>query len=108
MAYGYGIITWNDPEVKQIILTSMQTLNDRKKLFRREFFRKNLMLQFLNAFLKTIMMAEGSMHYDHLVTIIFAMGEVDKLILRQAFIDYGYTDGSVILRNILNATVSWL
>lgn len=104
MAYGYGIMFWNDPEVKQIILVSMQLLNERRRLYYRDFFKKNLLSHFLSGFLKSIMSPEGSLHYDHLVTVIFTMGSVDKMVLQQSFIDYGYPADSGIIASIVTST----
>lgn len=105
-AYGYGLLSLHDPEIKQQILNSMQCLNERKKLYHREVFRSELLLHFLSAILKTILCPEGVIQRDLLITVLFTMGQVDNASLKQVFQETGYSFVAVHWSSIFEATVS--
>lgn len=103
-AYGYGLLSLQDPEIKQQILNSMQCLNERKKLYYREVFRKELLLHFLSAILKTLLCPEGVIQRDLLITVLFTMGQVDNTSLKQVFQETGYSIVAVHWSSIFEAT----
>lgn len=107
-AYGYGLLSLHDPEIKQQILNSMQCLNERKKLYHREVFRSELLLHFLSAILKTLLCPEGVIQRDLLITVLFTMGQVDNTSLKQVFQETGYSFVTVHWSSIFEATVSHL
>lgn len=111
-AYGQAIVpkanerTKIDPHVTRILLESLQSLNDRWKLFSRDLFKTNLLSAFMNALINAIMAPEGILHQDLLISIIFTMGRVDVSELHASFVSVGYSANSKAVQEVCLAVVS--
>lgn len=107
-AYGRAIICSNDPHITRTVLTSLQILEERWKLYQKEYFKQNLLKSFLNAIIRSLLSPEGILHYDLLLNVLFRMGQANLSDLHQTFIDLGWNvDNSMkLIENICLATVS--
>ncbi|KAL1399746.1 hypothetical protein pipiens_007958 [Culex pipiens pipiens] len=89
-AYGQAIVCANDPHVTRATLQSLQALNDRWKLYGREFFRQNLLQSFEAAIIKALLAPEGILHYELFLAVLYSMGEVDMKRLHETFAGIGF------------------
>lgn len=86
-AYGQALVTIIDPHITRTLLCSLQSLNERWKLFNREFFKCHLLPPFLVALINTLLSSNGAMHYDLLVNVLFSMGMVNVHALLETFVN---------------------
>lgn len=105
-AYGQALVTVIDPHITRILLTSLQSLNDRWKLFSREFFKVNLLASFLHALISGVIAPEGILHQDLLISVIYQMGRANVTALHSSFVSVGYSADAKIVEEICLATVS--
>lgn len=106
MAYGEALVFVIDPHISRMLLTSLQSLNDRWKLFSREFFKANLLVSFLDALIRAVIAPEGVLHQDLLINVLFVMGRVNVNVLHSTFVTIGYSKDAQILEEICLATVN--
>lgn len=106
-SYGRVLVQGDDPQVKRIILISLQRLNERWKLFDRDFFKENLLMSFQCAFINALVAPEGALHYDLLMSILFTMGQIHVEKFHQSFISSGMFGGEdKLVQDICLSTVS--
>jgi len=107
--YGRALVCGNDPHITRRVLTSLQALNDRWKLYYKEFFKQNLLSSFQNALIKALISIESTLHYDLLISVLFTMGQVNIKLLHETFVDIGYPRNLKAIENICLTTVrDWL
>ncbi|XP_017472110.1 PREDICTED: exportin-6 [Rhagoletis zephyria] len=89
-AYGQVLVSGNDPNLVRKVLLSMQTVNERWRLFQRALFQDSLLTSFQRALINILLSGEGSLHFDLLANVLYAMGQVDNLKLRESFVTAGF------------------
>ncbi|XP_018802628.1 PREDICTED: exportin-6 [Bactrocera latifrons] len=89
-AYGQVLVSGNDPNLVRKVLLSMQTVNERWRLFQRALFQDSLLTSFQRALINRLLSGEGSLHFDQLANVLYAMGQVDNLKLRESFVTAGF------------------
>lgn len=104
-AYGQAIVTGNDPQLTRNVLASLQSLNERFRLYSRSFFRTNLLKSFQCALIKSLISPEGSLHYDYILSVLFPMGQVSDACLHESFVSLGYSTTSSMVYEICVAKV---
>lgn len=95
-----------NPHVTQTVLTSLQSLHERWRLFNRNFFKMNLLHEFLNAVLRLLLSPHGGLHQDQLINLLFNMAMVDEAALQNAFVAIGYIPNTNCVLEICRAKVS--
>ncbi|XP_065074912.1 exportin-6-A-like isoform X2 [Ochlerotatus camptorhynchus] len=103
-AYGQAIVCSNDPHVTRATLQTLQALNDRWKLYLRDFFRENLLQSFEAAIIKALVAPEGILHYDLFLAVLYSMGEVDMKRLHETFTGIGFPAVSQQVEEVCLAT----
>lgn len=103
-AYGQAIVCGNDPHVTRATLQSLQALNERWKLYAREFFRENLLQSFEAAIIKALLAPEGILHYELFLAVLYSMGEVDMKRLHETFTGIGFPAASHQVEQVCLAT----
>lgn len=103
-AYGQAIVCSNDPHVTRATLQTLQALNDRWKLYLRDFFRDNLLQSFEAAIIKVLVAPEGILHYDVFLAVLYSMGEVDMKRLHETFTGIGFPADSHQVEEVCLAT----
>lgn len=104
-AYGQALVSVIDPHISYFLLTSLQSLNERWKIFSREFFKSNLLVSFIHALINAVVAPEGILHQDLLINVLFVMGRVEPAVLHSTFIQIGYSAEAQIVKEICLATV---
>lgn len=104
-AYGQAIVTGNDPQLTRNVLHSLQSLNERFRLYSRSFFRTNLLKSFQCALIKSLISPEGSLHYDYILSVLFPMGQVSDAYFHESFVSLGYSTTSAMVYEICVAKV---
>ncbi|XP_067642019.1 exportin-6 [Eurosta solidaginis] len=89
-AYGQVLVSGNDPNLVRKVLLSMQTVNERWRLFQRALFQDSLLVSFQRALINLLFSGEGSLHFDLLANVLYEMGQVDNLKLRDSFVTAGF------------------
>lgn len=105
-AYGQAIVCSSDPHVTRATLQTLQALNDRWKLYLRDFFRDNLLQSFEAAIIKALVAPEGILHYDLFLAVLYSMGEVEMKRLHETFTGIGFPADSHQVEEVCLATVS--
>lgn len=105
-AYGHAIVAGNDPHITRILLTSLQSLNERFKLFGRPIFKDNLLSSFHVALINALISPEGALHIDLLLGVLFTMGQVSPSQLHASFMTLGYSSDSKMVESVCLAVVS--
>lgn len=105
-SYGHGIVAGNDPHITRILLTSLQSLNERYKLFARPFFKDNLLTSFHCALINALISPEGALHCDLLLNVLYSMGQVNQNQLHASFVTLGYSSSSKMVEEVCSAIVS--
>lgn len=103
--YGRALVNGNDPHLTRTVLMSLQSLNEKWKLYNREFFKMHLLSSFHCALINALMSPEGALHYDFLMAVLFSMGRVDIAILHKSFVDIGYSADSTAIEDVCLAVV---
>ncbi|XP_058443342.1 exportin-6-A isoform X2 [Malaya genurostris] len=103
-AYGQAIVCSNDPHITRATLQSLQVLNERWKLYQREFFCNNLLQSFEAAIIKALVAPEGILHYDLFLAVLYSMGEVGMKRLHETFIGIGFSADSLQVEEVCMAT----
>lgn len=103
--YGQALENIIDPHITQKVLTSLQCLHERWKLFDRQFFKINFLTLFLETLFKLLLSPHGVLHYDQLINVLFSMGHVDAAALESTLVSLGYVPGSFFIRDICSAKV---
>lgn len=85
---------------------SLHSLHERWKLFNRELFKTNLLSSFLFTLIKLLLSANGVLHHDQLINVLFHMGQADTDALYNSFVQYGYMPHTKIIDDIYLAKVS--
>lgn len=104
-AYGHAIVAGNDPHITRILLTSLQSLNERFKLFGRPIFKENLLSSFHVALINALISPEGALHIDLLLGVLFTMGQVNPSQLHASFMTLGYSSDSKMVESVCLAVV---
>lgn len=104
-SYGHAIVAANDPEITRILLTSLQSLNERFKLFARPFFKEHLLTSFHCALINVLISPEGALHIDLLLCVLFTMGQVNQQQLHGSFVQLGYSGTSKMVEEVCTAVV---
>ncbi len=104
-AYGQAIVTGNDPQLTRNVLHSLQSLNERFRLYSRSFFRTNLLKSFQCALIKSLISPEGSLHFDYILSVLFPMGQVSDAYFHESFVSLGYSTTSSMVYEICVAKV---
>lgn len=94
--YGQALFHIIDPHITQTVLTSLQCLHERWKLFNRQFFRENLLASFLNTLLTLLISTNGVLHQDQLINVLFNMSQTNETVLKLEFETRGYERGQDI------------
>lgn len=105
-AYGQALEHIIDPHITQTILTSLQCLHERWKLFDRDLFKSNLLASFLNTLLKLLVSSNGVLHQEQLITVLFNMSQTNLNEFKSAFVARGYVPESEFIHDICLAKVS--
>lgn len=98
--YGHALVAGNDPHITRILLTSLQSLNERFKLFSRPFFRERLLTSFHVALINALISPEGALHIDLLLAVLFTMGQVDAAQLHSSFVTLGYAANGKMVQDV--------
>lgn len=98
--YGHALVAGNDPHLTRILLTSLQSLNERFKLFGRPFFRERLLSSFHVALINALISPEGALHIDLLLAVLFTMGQVDAAQLHNSFVSLGYAANAKMVQDV--------
>lgn len=104
-AYGQALVNSNDPHITRILLTSLQSLNERWKLFSRDFFKINLLTSFHCALINALISPEGALHIDYLLSVLFTMGQVSSSTLHASFVSVGFPSESKIIKDVCLSSV---
>lgn len=104
-AYGHALDQHIDPEITRAVLTSLQVVHERCKLFNRQFFKANLLESYLHTLLKVLLSHGGVLHYDQLITVIYYMGQSDMSALHSAFVSIGFSYDAKNIEEICMAKV---
>lgn len=107
-AYGQALVQVIDPHITSRVLTSLQCLHERWKLFDRQFFKTNLLASFLETLLKLLVSPNGVLHHDQLISVLFSMSQANTVALETAFVSLGYVPGTGFIREICSAKVIYL
>jgi hypothetical protein len=105
-AYGNALVCGNDPQLARTVLLSLEKIEERCRLYQKEFFKQHLMPQFLAALINTITAPEGVILFDLLINVLFKMGRSNVKLLHQALVEFGIPNGSQFISDICSATVS--
>lgn len=105
--YGQALARTIDPHITQTILTSLQCLHERWKLFNRQFFKTNLLASFLETLLNLIISPNGILHHDQIIQVLFEMGQVDGNTLESTFSSVQCVSGPKIIHEICLAKVRY-
>lgn len=103
--YGQALVRTIDPHITQTILTSMQCLHERWKLFDRQFFKTNLLASFLSTLLNLLISPDGHLHHDQIIQVLFHMAQVDGNTLKSTFSSHQCVSGEKIIHEICLAKV---
>lgn len=103
--YGQALVHTIDPHITQTILTSLQSLHERWKLFDRQFFKANLLASFLGTLLNLLVSPDGILHHDQIINVLFHMGQVDGNTLESTFLAFQYVSGAKSIQEICLAKV---
>lgn len=106
-AYGQALVQIIDPHITQTVLTSLQSLHERWKLFERQFFKTNLLTLFLDTLLKLLVSPNGVLHHDQLINVLFNMSQCDENALENTLVGLGYDHRSKFIQDICSAKVSF-
>ncbi|XP_053698424.1 exportin-6-A [Sabethes cyaneus] len=103
-AYGQAIVCSNDPHITRATLQSLQALNERWKLYQRDFFRTQLLQSFQAAIIKALVAPEGILHYELFLAVLYNMGEVEMKRLHETFTGIGFPADSQKVDEVCMAT----
>ncbi|KAH8420274.1 hypothetical protein KR009_008382, partial [Drosophila setifemur] len=84
-AYGQMLVSGTDPSNVRSVLTSMQNVNERSRLYQRALFKEQLLSSFQRALLNLLLSGEGALHFDMIAQALYAMGQVDRRQLLESF-----------------------
>lgn len=101
-------MTGNDPQLTRNVLHSLQSLNERFRLYSRSFFRTNLLKSFQCALIKSLISPEGSLHYDYILSVLFPMGQVSDACFHESFVSLGYSTTSSMVYECCVAKVVFI
>lgn len=104
--YGQALAQTIDPHITQTILTSLQCLHERWKLFDRQFFKANLLSSFLGTLLNLLISPNGILHHDQIIQVLYSMGQADENTLESTFSSVQCVAGPKIIQDICLAKVS--
>jgi hypothetical protein len=65
-------------DVGRVILNSLESLNEKWRIYDRPFFKNTLLKSFLNALLRLLISPNGILFYDLIISIIFNMSVNSK------------------------------
>lgn len=85
-AYGHALTAFNHPEMMRAVLESLQSIDEKYKLFHSHFFIVNFSTAFQCAILRCLAAPEGSLNFDLLLGVLFKMsqqGQVLERVLRE-------------------------
>ncbi|XP_031625440.1 exportin-6-A [Contarinia nasturtii] len=102
-SYGQALVQIIDPHITQTVLTSLQCLHGRWKLFNRQFFKTNLLGSFLETLLGLLISPNGILHQDQLISVLFNMSHANETALQTAFVTLGYAHDSKFIHDICSA-----
>lgn len=102
-AYGYALVNIINPHITRTLLISLQSMNDRFKLFHREFFKENFQTSFIVELIKALLSSAGILHQELLIGVLFGMAQSNVNALHSSFVGFGYTPESKILGEICMA-----
>uniref|UniRef100_A0A6B2EEA4 Putative nuclear transport receptor crm1/msn5 importin beta superfamily n=1 Tax=Phlebotomus kandelakii TaxID=1109342 RepID=A0A6B2EEA4_9DIPT len=97
--YGDALVQ-NDPHICQIVLKSLQAVNEHWKLYQKETFQVHLLQSFQFTLINCLLMPEGALFYDQLMQTLFTMGQVNTQTLYRSFVAAGFAPESDIVREI--------
>lgn len=104
-AYGQALVSIIDPHITSKMLSSLQSLHERWKLFNRDFFQRNLQSSFLFALINALLAPDGILHQEQLINVLFAMSQSNIGALHSTFVSVGYVPESKIVEEICLAKV---
>lgn len=104
-AYGQAIIHHIDPSITRTVLESLQRVHERYKLFNRGFFKAELLEKYLVTLLNLLLSHNGVLYYDHLINILFHMGQADMNALHSTFVSVGFAYDAKNIEEICMAKV---
>ncbi|GAB0091365.1 exportin-6-A [Sergentomyia squamirostris] len=101
--YGDALVQ-NDPHICQIVLKSLQSINEHWKLYQKEAFQQHLLSSFQYTLINYLLMPEGALAYDQLMQTLFTMGQVNTQTLYRSFLTVGFAPESEIVREICSTS----
>jgi hypothetical protein len=74
----------SDPNCGRVILTSLERLNEKWRLYDKAFFKNFLLKSFLCTFVRLIVSPDGALFHDQLIAILFQMSVKSKALLHES------------------------
>lgn len=72
-----------DPDITRVILSSLESLNEKWHLYSKAFFKNSLLKSFICTLLRIIVSLDGVLFYDQIITILFNMSGDNKTALHE-------------------------
>lgn len=96
-AYGQFLCSGSpiDPNCCRIILTSLESLNEKCRLYDKGFFKGTLLKSFLATLLQLLISPDGILFYDQIISILFHMSEKNKSVLHECLTNVFHDDPKV-------------
>lgn len=104
--YGRALVAGNDPHVMDIVLRSLQRLNEHWKLYHKEVFQSQLLSSFQYALIGALISPEGALCHDLMMTTLYTMGQVNMKRLHESFYMIGFSVDNKSVQEICLTTVS--
>lgn len=84
-AYGQFLCNGSpiDPNIGRVILSSLESLNQKWHLYDKTFFKNSLLKSFMCTLLRLIVSLDGILFYDQIITILYNMSEKNKTVLHE-------------------------
>uniref|UniRef100_A0A336MAF9 CSON012831 protein n=1 Tax=Culicoides sonorensis TaxID=179676 RepID=A0A336MAF9_CULSO len=85
-AYGHALTAFNHPDMMRVVLESLQSIDEKYKLFHSHFFIVKFSTAFQCAILRCLAAPEGSLNFDLLLGVLFKMsqqGQILEQVLRE-------------------------
>lgn len=86
-----------DPNCGRVILKSLESLNEKWRLYDKTFFKNSLLKSFLCTLLRLVISPDGILFYDQIILILFYMSEKNKPALQECLATV-LTDKSKIIQ----------
>lgn len=96
-AYGHFLCSGSpiDSNCCKIILSSLEGLNDKCRLYDKAFFKSTLLKSFLATLLQLLISPDGIIFYDQIISIIFNMSDKNKPALHECLVNVFHDETKV-------------